>query len=213
MRVGSILSLPWILLGLLTHFSCTLIGPLAGKQAEYEFESCRLETVELDDAYSIAIEQAVEWEEHPILVRASMGFSPCIEDLDTRVTFSFGSTGNPEIWLNVRLIENGDGWSVGETNEGVYEDPRPDAKHLDPNELRLTPHGAIRIALEHGGEEFLLNHSNLDWPMRLQLFREDRFRHTGPAIWMVSFLEDQRDGALHIFIRDETGQVVEKREY
>jgi hypothetical protein len=179
----------------------------AGKEKEIA-EPVEVRVLSLRELYAQALPVAIKWRPDAILDRANLWFRPLQQPGTMRASLGFRSPSAPDEWLNVYIRVSSSGTEI-EAEEGGFPVPRQVGNPIYPEELPFDSQRALEIVLRSGGEAYLLEHPDPDWPLSLILEYRDLFHSEGPLVWRGIFSDKSGLAAEHIRIDAYTGLPIE----
>ena len=176
--------------------------------SDEEPASMEMRIMSVKETFPTALAAAREWRPDAILEDADIWFRRQTDPRELRIGYGFRSPGEPRAWLNVWVIERGDGLDVV-LQEGEFElpEPKPIGQPVDPMSLPLDSPEVLRIMLDNGGREFIAQHLYIHWPMSIILRYRDLYYSRGDLLWVGLFFEMLTGDDLDIAINAVTGEL------
>jgi hypothetical protein len=187
------------------------IGVLLKKlNAPIEIDISSFRVLPIQTHFSDAMEKAVEWAPDAYLNTVDASFSASNDNDPLQLSYGFRSKKEPGKWLSV-YYSNTDPIHI-KISEGEFPQgsDRPLTKEIDIANLPFDSLEAIIIALENGGEDFLVDHRGSLQGSFLELEQENMALGEGEHMWHVVFSSSSANlDTLYITLDAYSGKVVE----
>ena len=163
------------------------------------------------ELYPEALASAKKWMNDAYLHRVSVDVSPKTTNLESLfVFFTFRTYTSQTKYFSYEYIF-GEGIEVKQ-QEGEFSVPRPHGIELHPITLPIDSPEAFKIMYNELGRNFYQRCKRGEWPLFLSLEQELPSLGEGELVWKISFLCDEPEDNVAIFINAKTGEILEIRE-
>lgn len=163
--------------------------------------------INFDKYISEASERAKAWSTDAYLTHVNTTISLVSNNSPHTISYTYRTINNPANWLIV-FVHELNGEYVLESTTGEFEEgssrPLPESIELDD---MISAQDAIRIALESGGEAFIIDHQGIDDESFVQAKQHNTATAKG-QIELIVCLSASNRKVMYITINPTTGEVI-----
>jgi hypothetical protein len=175
--------------------------------SQAESEPSQLRTVAIEPYIEIATPLAMEWADDAYLVGARLPLWLEPKMATSRVSLSFRSENNRSMWLLVIIKGTEDGSYMIQTEEGLFDDPRPQANPANMQGSRMSSEEAAEILSKQDVIQFFReNHRSMF--ASLVLDYTNSYTEQEPLIWSARLSSPGTQRFLTVEIDANSGQLI-----
>jgi hypothetical protein len=161
------------------------------------------------ELYPQAEETAREWQEDAYLYRVMLDVYPEINSSTITATFFFRSYAFPDTYYFNRFIMSD--ITVIKQHQGIFKETPPHGLEIHPETLPFDSFEALGFMYDEFGKDFYKDCRVGRWPLFLKLEQRIPALAEGELAWSMSYNCLAPEEFAAIFIKADTGEVLEIR--